>query len=276
MVQSGKPSGEQIDWTQYPFVHKSLGMRFTATWCGWCPRMNKSFHRAMELYPDKIIYIAIHAGGSDLQFEYGDNLVNRYRIGGYPNGIVDGRVTISNYDIETTAGMIVSAVQETENNYLTATGVSLASSVSGRKVSADIDVYVKEKGDYKLSVILVEDGVICWQEDDEEGYHERYTHDSVARIAMSAYDGDAFSVNENGSVKQFSYNTEVSSSYKLDNMRFVVYVQRYNASLGSYIVDNSASVNVGDVLKLALVGGGGGGSGDDNEGVTPGNEIIME
>ena len=46
--------------------------------------------------------------------------------------------------------------------------------------------------------------------------------------------------------------------------------------LGGFFIDNCATAPVGEMLKVALVGGTGGGGddeGDGNEGVTPGGEI---
>ena len=52
--QKGKenvdPSG--FDWSR-GFCHQSLFMRFTATWCGWCPLMAKAAKRAQEKKPGK-------------------------------------------------------------------------------------------------------------------------------------------------------------------------------------------------------------------------------
>ena len=289
VAQSGKKSGGHSDWAEREFVHKSVVMRFTATWCGWCPRMNKSVRRAQELYPGKISYLAIHGGGSDLQFEKADNLMGAYQVSGFPTGLVDCRTIIENYEIETTAGIMVSAVKETESKYGTLTGISISSSTSGRYISADVTAYIKKAGDYKLTVLLLEDGIVNYQADYEEGDHPKYVHDCVARMALTGIGGDAFSVEEDLSEESFHFTTTVPEAYNMDNMHILVYVQRKfgtygriqsNPSFGEYFVDNSAEVTLGDALQLALVGGGSGsgdsgGGGNDNEGILPGGDIDM-
>ena len=283
IVQSGHTSGESGDWKTEPFVHKSLVMRYTATWCGWCPRMNKSIQRAMELYPNKISYVALHGGGSDLQFDQVDPLMSQYSISGFPSGIVDGRVYVSNQAIETAAANIVSIVKETEEKYGTVTGVEINSSVSGRTAQVDVGVYVKKAGDYKITVLLLEDGIINVQTDYEEGDHARYVHDNVARVAMSNVRGESFSVADDYSVENFSFTANVPYSCNLANMRVLVYVQRafgaypviQSGSYGDYFVDNSADVALGERLALPGSGGGGGSTGGDNEGINPGDDINM-
>lgn len=285
VVQSGKTQEVTGDWKKDPFVHKSLAMRFTATWCGWCPRMNKSFKRAMELYPGKISYVALHNTDSDLAFNQVDPLNSQYGISGFPTGIIDGRVEISNDEVDVAAGKIVDAVKETEEKYGTVTGVEINSSLSGRVAKVDVGVYVKKAGDYKITVLLLEDGIIGYQANYEGESLSNYVHDNIARVAMSNVQGDAFSVASDNTVKTFSFNTVVPSSCVLANLRVLVYVQRaygsypviQSGNYGRYFVDNSADVALGESLKLALEGssGGGSGGGGGNEGIVPGGDIDM-
>ena len=287
IVQSSHSEEVTGDWKNDPFVHKSLAMRFTATWCGWCPRMNKSIKRAMELYPDKISYVALHNSDSDLAFGQIGALNSQYAISGFPTGIVDGRVAIENYPVETSAQNIVNAVKETEEKYGTVTGVEINSSVSGRTAKVDVGVYVKKAGEYKVTVLLLEDDIINYQADYEEGDHQRYEHDNIARVAMSNVKGDAFSVASDYTIKNFSFSANVPSSCVMANMRVLVYVQRkfgsypviQSGNYGDYFVDNSADVALGGNLKLALEssgsGSGGGGNSGNNEGIVPGDDINM-
>ena len=285
VIQSGHTSGESGDWTKDSFVHKSLVMRLTGTWCGWCPRMNKSVKRAMELYPGKISYMALHSGGGDLDFNNAGPLQNQFSIYSFPTGIVDGRILVSNEAIDIAAGKIVDAVKETEMKYGTVTGVDINSSVSGRSAHVDVNVFAKKAGDYKITVLLLEDGIVNPQANYEDGDEPYYVHDCVIRVAMSNVLGDAFTVTSDNTVKNFSFNASIPSNCVMANMRVLVYVQRAFGSypviqsgrFGNYFVDNSADVALGERLKLALEGssGGGGGGGGNNEGIEPGDDIDM-
>lgn len=284
VIQSGYQQPDEGDWKQRDFVHQSLMMRFTATWCGWCPRMNTSVKTAQEQYPDKIQHLALHGGGSDLQFSDVDPLMNQYAIGGFPTGIVDGRRLIENYNIDYTAQLIVNASKETESLYGTQTGVDISSTVSGRSVNVNVNAYVKKAGSYKITVLLVEDNVINSQSDYENGDHGRYIHDGVARMSLTNVQGDSFTISGNNTVKPFSYSASVPATYSLDNMRVLVYIQRafpagsvnQSGDYGNYFVDNTATADVGSSIRLALEGGGGSGEGGGgNEGIVPGSDIDM-
>lgn len=250
------------EWKTKAFRHQSLIMRFTATWCGYCPRMNKSVKRAQELYPGKIQHLALHASSSDLAFSGVNTLMNQYSITGYPTGIVDGRSLVENYPVETTAGTIVNAVKETESVYGTKTGTGFFSTLTDRNLTLDVDVYAKEAGQYKLTVLLVEDGIINQQTDyDEDTTHTDYVHDGVARIAVTNVTGDEFVLDTDLSSKSWHFeNISIPSSYKLENMRVLVYIQKafgsqpvkQSADYGSYYVDNCATAPLGEVFEVAL------------------------
>ncbi len=283
VIQSGSKPQEEGDWKKLEFVHQSLMMRFTATWCGYCPTMNTSVKMAQEKYPDKIQHLALHGGGSDLQFSDVTPLMNRYSITGFPTGIVDGRSLIENYSSDYASDLIVNAVKETESVYGTRTGVDISTSVSGRSVNVDVNAYVKKAGDYKITVLLVEDDIVKSQSDYYNGTQGKYLHDSVARMSLTDVDGDSFTISGDYKVKSFHYSASVPAAYVMDNMRVLVYIQRtfgsdpvyQSGSYGDYFVDNVGTAPVGGYLKLALESGGGGAGGGDNEGITPGDDINL-
>ena len=289
LVQGGSQAEEVGDWKTQPFVHQSLAMRFTATWCGWCPRMNNSVHEAMALYPGKIQHVALHGGGSDLEFSKVAPLEGLYGVNGYPTGVVDGRVLIDNAVVSVASARIVNAAKETESLYGTNTGIAIQTTLSGRTATVDVDVYARKAGSYKLTVLLVEDGILHSQEDYEAGAHDKYIHNDVARMALTDVLGDSFTVAADYSVETFHFTANIPSAYVPMGMRALVYVQAAYGSqpivrsgnYGDYYVDNCATVNLGDELKLALEGGGGGSpggggeGGNGNEGIVPGDDIIM-
>ena len=278
-IQSGASGEESEAWKELPFYHQSLAMRFTATWCTWCPYMGAAISRAQELYPGKILHLALHGGGSDLQTIDVGTLMSYYNGNGYPTGIVDGRRNITNSaNVEEVAAGFIAAFQETEENYETASGLAIRSTTNGQKVSIDIDAYFKTADDYKITVLLLEDGIVHPQTNGGDNY----VHNHVARAVATNILGEAFTIKKDLTKKSFHYEVSVSPAFKLENMHVLAYIQKPFGSAprlqtedyGDYYVDNCATAPVGDELKLALVGdNGGGGGGQGNEGVTPGGEI---
>lgn len=277
-IQSGASGEESEAWMELPFYHRSLAMRFTATWCSWCPYMGAAISRAQELYPGKILHLALHGGGSDLQTINVEPLMTYYHGNGFPTGIVDGRRNITNSEhVEEVAAGFIAAFQETEENYETASGLAIRSTTNGPKVSIDIDAYFKAAGDYKITVLLLEDGIVYPQTNGGDNY----VHNHIARAAVTDIFGEAFSIKKDLTKKSFHYEVSVNPAFKLENMHVLAYIQKPFGSAprlqtedyGDYYVDNCATAPVGDELKLALVGDSGGGGGQGNEGVTPGGEI---
>ena len=282
VLQSGSTSGTGGDWKTRSLIHQSLLMDFTATWCGYCPRMHRNIISAQSQIPGKLQYVTIHGPGSALAFASADPLISQYKIDNYPTGILEGSRYVGNYnDPQSVVSSILYIINETERRYGTRTGVEIGTSVSGRTVTIDVNAYIKKAGQYKVNVLLMENGVVCDQADNDANGYISYTHDRVARIAVSDVRGDAFSVSEDLTVKPFHYSVDVPSSYILDNLFVLVYIQRAFGSdpvyqtmdYGDYFVDNCGVVKLGRHLDLAVEGGT---AGNDNEGLTPGDDINLD
>ena len=248
-----------IDWDR-PFHHKSLFMRFTADWCGYCPNMAKAAALAQEQHPGKLEIVSIHGGGSAYEFSQYSALTDQYHITGYPTGIVDGRREVNNYAYATTAQYIGQYMSETETNYPVSSAIGYTSSLNGRKLSLDVNLFLKEAADYKVTVLLLESGIIGPQYDNYEGYHAAYHHDQVARMALTQATGDRFTVEDEYDRQDLHYSVDIPSSYELSNMTVLVYVQRAFGNLpvlaskdyGGYFVDNVATGKLVATLAPAV------------------------
>ena len=279
LIQSGN-NGENVgNWQELPFYHQSLVFRFTATWCTWCPYMNKAILHAQELYPGKIQQLALHCGGSDLQFDPAQTLMGTFKSYGYPTGIVDGRIKVNNgEETDVFALEYIAASKETETVYGTSSGIALSSVSSGQRVTVDVDAYFKVAGDYKITVLLVEDGVVHFQENGGDNY----VHDNLVRAAATDILGESFRISRNLSHRAFTYTATVPEGCDMDNMRVFAYIQKsfgraekiQTDDYGDYYVDNCATAPLGGTLGLRLVGDDGGGGGESgNEEISTGDEI---
>ena len=270
VIQAPKSSDSGDDsWKNHDFIHKSLALRFTADWCGYCPMMATAMAKAQEQIPDKLEVISVHGGGSGLASEASNALTNYYGIGSFPTGYVDGLVQIVNYDILTTTANIVAAVKQTEEKYDTYTGVSWKSSVSGNQIILNLSAYIKKAGSYKITALLVEDDIVGYQADYNNGSSNDYVHIGVLRAAFSDVECESFEITEDFQKKDFAYSVDVPSGSDVNNMRIVVYIQRQD---GKYYVDNTASASVGKDRSLALTSGN---WGSGNEGIVPGDDITF-
>ena len=253
-----EPEPDAIDWSK-SFVHKSLIMRFTATWCGYCPIMAETVALAQANRPGRYEVVNIHGGGSDLQFNECDPLIKQYKIRGFPTSVIDGRKTVNNYAPATAVKYVEQYQDETESNYPVTSAIGMESAFEGDELSIDLSLYFKEAADYKVTVLVLESGVVGFQVDYSNGNKSDYVHNDAARIAVSAVLGDEVSVEKPQSSKLMSYKVSVPSKYVKGNLSVLVYVQRAFGSqkvisdgFGDYYVDNCASAKAGAKLSPAL------------------------
>lgn len=272
-----KGSEEPEEWASKEFWHRSLAMRFTATWCGYCPNLATGFAKAVSQYPNKIEQLNLHPTSSNLGFSGTSALSNIFNVTGYPTGMIDYRSRIGNYASDYAATLVVGAVKETEKNYPAKTGISFSSSVSGSTVNLNVKLYIKEKGDYKVTAVLLEDNIIGYQ----NGGGDSYNHSNIARVAFSDITGDAVSTSEDNKTVSKNYTATIPSSCDKNNLRVLVYVLRQygsqtiirTADYGDYYVDNAISAAVGTTQDLVFSDGtvyGG------NEDTKDGGEITLK
>lgn len=249
----------QADGTHVKEItHHSLGMRFTATWCGYCPRMNTSFAMAKEVLGDRFMIVNLHGSGSDLYFSAAAPLLTQYQISGFPSGIVDGRVLIQNYNESYTSSLVQQAVQESEENYPAKTGLGISSSVSGRQADVKVKLYASEAGQYKLTVLLVEDGIVGYQADFVNGAHNDYVHNRTARMCLSGSAlGDQVNVAAADSETELSFSATIPSGYSIDKMSVLAFVQAAYGTqaklggqdYGDWYIDNCRDAALGTTVQ---------------------------
>lgn len=277
VVKGSEDPDDPEDWAGKEFWHKSLGMRFTATWCGFCPNLATGFAKAVSQYPNKIEQLNLHPASSNLGFSGTSALSNIFNVTGYPTGMIDYRSRIGNYASDDAATLVVDAVKETEKNYPVKTGISFSSSVSGSTLNLNVKLYIKEKGDYKVTAVLLEDNIIGYQ----NGGGDNYNHSSIARVAITDITGDAVSTSEDNKTVSKNYTATIPSSCDKNNLRVLVYVLRQygsqtiirTADYGDYYVDNAISAAVGTTQDLVFSDGtvyGG------NEDTKDGGEITLK
>lgn len=255
VVQKAKVD-EDMSWIEKDFWHKSLAMRFTADWCGYCPIMAESFAEAQRKMPGKLEAVHIHCSGN-LYFEAGGPLSQYYNISAYPTGVIDGRYQLKNYTPDVSSTYITNVIKETEDKYGTQTGISFESYVSSDNISVDLKLYFKKVGQYKITVLLLESNIIGYQ----NGKGNDYVHNDVARLALTDIRGDKLSINDNNTIKEFTYQGVIPSECNKDNLRVLVYVERAfgnqevisSYDFVDYYVDNSLSEEAGVEAELKFV-----------------------
>ncbi len=210
-------------WTEKSFVSRSLAMRFTATWCGYCPMMGKAFDMAKDRMGGSLELVSLHGSESDYEFSGTGQLGRRFNIKGYPTGVVDARASIPNYEsTATTASIAVQVAQETGKSYPTVSGIAVDSYLSGTELTVFVPIYFHKSGSYRVSVLLLEDGIVGYQ----NGGSSNYTHNDVARYAFTSMSGESVKIESDNTVWTNVYTARVDSAWNPDNLKVLVYVER--------------------------------------------------
>lgn len=242
------------------FVHRSLAVRFTATWCGYCPIMAETMEMAYEKLDGRLEIVSAHSNNSNLASVDLDSWFDRFAVSGLPSGVVDSRGLVENYESSYASSMVQSIVEETESSYPTKTGIAISSTVSGSDISVSVDVYVKEADTYMVNVLLLEDDIFAFQ----NGGGDNFEHDHVLRGVLTDVSGETVTIPENNSVWKKTYTGTLPIGSVASDMRVLVYVEkpygeRSKASGVSYViygdygdtyVDNARSVALGTTAEV--------------------------
>ncbi len=239
------------------FHHRSVAVRYTADWCGYCPNMATAFDQASDDMPGKLEVISMHCDGA-LKFSNPGPLTSQFHVSGYPMGILDGRMLIQNYDLETIVRLVKKYAEETETVYSTASGMSMSSVVNGKKLSVNVSAYLKYPESYKITALLVEDNIVGYQANYYTGDVNDYVHNGIPRLALTELTGDSFSTSTENEMKEFTFNATIPNRCNADNLRVVVYIQRTYGSreiirtedYGEYYIDNCISGKVGTYVEV--------------------------
>lgn len=259
-----RPAGtSEDDWKIDSFRHRSLAMRFTADWCGYCPYMATAFSSAKVQLDDCLEMVSIHTDGSSYDFSDANTLVKRFGASSLPVGLIDFRAKVTNHaQTEITASHAVAVAQETKDSYPVTTGISCSSTLDGDQVTVDLDLYIKEADTYRVVVLLLEDGIVGYQNNGGDDY----VHNDVARLALTSMNGDKVEAASDYQIVSRTYTGTVKSSWDKDNLELLVYVEKpYGtrgkvngvpaATYGDYgdtYIDNCRIVKVGTESPLEL------------------------
>lgn len=258
-----RPVGtEADDWKKDAFVHRSLAMRFTATWCGYCPMMGTAFDSAKSQMTGSLELLSLHGQGSDLEFSGTNAMVSRFKVSGYPTGVVDARASVANNDSAVTASRVVDVAKETQEAYPATSGIACSSTLDGSELTMDIDVYFKEADSYRVTVLLLEDKIVGYQ----NGASRDYVHNDVARLALTSMSGESVKLSEGGQVWTKSYTANINSGWNPENLKILVYVEKtygdggkvaqvngvQYGNYGDTYIDNCRAVPVGVSAELEL------------------------
>lgn len=214
---------------------KVLLIDFTGIRCTNCPGAHETMHQLQNVYPEKIVAIAIH--GTSLAYPYGDyevdlrteegnQIISEFGVSAIPIGLVDNYEKNSLISETAWADEVATAVLEEPT-----IGIDIENSYNSSNNNLEISIDIISLSDFqsalKLCVFIVEDSIITRQATEEEpGYIEEYTQTHVFRDAVSNVWGDDIfvagaSLNQT-ETKDYTYT--FSADWSSQNSKVVAFV----------------------------------------------------
>ena len=171
------------------FLRRSLAIRFTATGCPNCPSMNESLMGAIEDYPNHLVPVNMHIsyqGGSELEWD-GSNQYYRYLNYGYiPVGLVNSYARVENSSGSIVRRLFADLAKEAVEELPANTAIGGIVNLNGDNIEISLGIGAKESGNYRISVLVLEDSIVAYQSNGGS----RYIHDNVVRAEVTEMWGD--------------------------------------------------------------------------------------
>ena len=234
--KSGGPV--EIDTTK----PKILLEEFTGHRCHNCPAAHKRAKELAALYPDNFITVAIHSGhfaipyptGDSYRYDFrtsvGNELTNYYSVTGYPTGMIN-RTRFNGQFIHNPPQWDGNITEFLANNQRAELKIELSASYNSAsraiETNVKLDYLSSQINTNRISVWVVEDGIINWQKDGELDVPD-YVHSNALRYSFNGTWGDvvsAISIPVNATYNfEYSYTLPQSSDWKPENLKIVAFV----------------------------------------------------
>lgn len=210
------------------YFRRSLVLDFTGTWCVNCPKMEAAIEEAMEARPGRIVPVSVHCLSIDPMYvkPLCDDLVKRFETkNACPQTVVD--LDPESKFTDSSVELVLRQVDRLLEARGAAAGFRVESTLEDGNYTVKAEMKAVRDGDYTLSVLVLEDGIVAKQ----TGGSENHIHNNVLR---SWTDGEPFAGMKEGDTAQLELSGTVSGS-----SRFVALVCRNG------IVDNVVTCAVG-------------------------------
>ena len=234
------------------FYRRSSFVRYTATWCGNCPTMAKALQKAMEDMPDRIVPMSMYGDDSgSFQTAIFNAYANKFNITGFPTSVMNDYAYIYNLrNSSTTVENIKNVATETAKKYPSKTALAGTCLVQDGKINAELTIAAKETGDYRISVLILENKVNAKQ----TGASSNYEHNYIVRdeVTLPVTVGEYLPLTAN-KTEVYLIDADVPSTVKnADNISIVAYISIPGA-VYTVNIPNVDCINAGSAVDNIIV-----------------------
>ena len=245
------------------FYHRAFFMKWTATWCQYCPLLEESLHEAMAVtYYDRVIPMAIHDPDRGDALYVGDhagdiykNSMKDFSFSGIPSYVIDMDLDLF-YDNPYLENLNPRLAKSLGSDPSKTPGIAIESTLSGRTINCTVKTTSHEDAEYMIGVFFVEDGVTTQQTypNNTPGTMEQ-NNTLYYSLTQTESDG-TFGMHDCGKIaygEEYVYSTEFEvpvhvfpADFVFDNCRLICVVCKKDASILPYgfKCSNVATVSV--------------------------------
>lgn len=236
------------------FYRRSLVAEGTGTGCWSCPATAAGIEYVMKnLLYDRMIPVAFHEAGDAVGVAapvsgYFTAFFSDYGLHAYPYYIVDWNDAYKSdtamHNVDVTGAEMAHAVEASQARYDRTPGLAVATTLAGRDLSVTVGVTAREQADYRIGVLLVEDGI----ETEQTGATDnRMVQMNVAQLQLTADLAESLGTLAADVEQSHTYSATVPERHVLDNCRVVVYLCKVDASVRPFghFCANVVSVKAG-------------------------------
>lgn len=221
---------------------------FTGVGCQNCPGGSVELGNLLEIYPNNLIAVSIHAGffskenkwhpdqRFDLRCEDGISLTEEY-FGGepfaYPSATINRELSTTNslfVGLQQWPGKITSELEEETSAFLL---IDHSYNSASRELTMDlfVDVIKDLPADVRLSIMITESDIVDYQLDINapgDGWVSDYVHKHVLRDMITSFEGEDLSngVTIRGSNIKNSFTYEVPADFVPENCEVIAFIHR--------------------------------------------------
>lgn len=245
-AKSGASNGGGDEKVQRVLLEEYSGFK-----CGNCPEAADNAHRLASANPGRVIIVTIHAGffakptgdhTYDFRTEAGEALDQFFQVSrtGFPKGLIN-RKEFSGKRILTPGDWDSAILTELEREPAAEISLEATFVEANHKINikADIEYMKAGKPNHRLSLFIIEDGVIQFQTDDrvDPPEVEDFEHRDVLRAAVNGTWGETISTESipAGSNFEKEYDYQIMAEnlpgeeyeWNPDNLKIVAFIHDF-------------------------------------------------
>ncbi len=239
------------------FYRRSLVAEGTGTGCWSCPATAAGIEHVMKnLLYDRLVPVAFHEAGDAMGVAapvsgYFATLMSDYGMHAYPYYVIDWNDTYKSssamHNVDTAGAEMVHFIEASQARYEPTPGLAVATTLSGRDLSVAVRVTVREEADYRIGVLLLEDGIETPQTGAADN---RMVQMHVAQLQLTSGLAESLGTLAKDVERSYSYSATVPERHVLANCRVMVALCRTDATVRpyGYFCANAVSVRAGDTV----------------------------